>query len=314
MVGSNGAPRVLLVGADEAGGALLATWLERGGCQVLVSEALHGIVDAHALVDLAIVACATVSDDVLPDCSIFKKGLGSLAPDLMMLNDGTATAEVERIYESGVDLLVPLPSCELELVKPALLLIDRVREKHKLRYQHERSKGEAFDSMRESERLRQLVHVVSEFIGVKSYAELTSTLFKFTQGWGYGCSVVVHDDGQHFYFADDGALHPFEQELAVTFWESVYNAQSCQENVVQNEDRFIVSFEKITVLVRRVPKGQVGLLLHALTCLSDSLSKAIEAVSFMQQSRSEKVSPKRALDFLQYDALDMMARGAFGAQ
>lgn len=314
MVGSKSTPRVLLVGADEAGGTLLATWLERGGCEVLVSDSLHGIVEANTLVDLAILACAKVSENILAECKIFKKSLGSLAPDLMMLNDTKSAPEIANIYDSGVDLLVPLPASELELVKPALLLVARAHEKQKMRYQNERAKVSAFDSMRESERSRQLIHVVSDFIGVQSYEELTAALFRFTQQWGYACSVVVHDEGQHFYYADDGAVHPFEQELAVTFWESVHNEKTREEHIVQNEERGIVSFSKITVLVRRAHNGQMHLLLDALVCLAESLEKAIQSVGQLQETLSEKRPRMRALDFLQEDIFDSMGRRSFGTE
>lgn len=314
MVGSKSTPRVLLVGADEAGGTLLATWLERGGCEVLVSDSLHGIVEANTLVDLAILACAKVSQNILAECKIFKKSLGSLAPDLMMLNDTKAAPEIANIYDSGVDLLVPLPASELELVKPALLLVARAHEKQKMRYQNERAKVSAFDSMRESERLRQLIHVVSDFIGVQSYEELTAALFRFTQQWGYASSVVVHDEVQHFYYADDGAVHPFEQELAVTFWESVHNEKTREEHIVQNEERGIVSFSKITVLVRRAHNGQMHLLLDALVCLAESLEKAIQSVGQLQETLSEKTPRMRALDFLQEDIFDSMGRRSFGTE
>lgn len=314
MVGLTRTPKVLLVGADEAGGILLETWLVRGGCDVLVCDTLHAIAEANGLVDLAIVACAKVSEGLLAECLAFKKSLGSLAPDLMMLNDVGSADELVEIYESGVDLLIPLPAFEAELVKPALLLIARSREKKNMRFQNERAKVTAFDSMRASERLRQMLHLVSDFIGLKSYDELATVLFRFTKQWGYACSLVIHDEGQHFYFSDDGTVYPFEQELAVTFWGSVYSEQSRDEHILNTDERAIVSFPKITVLVRHAQNGQMLLLLDALVCLAGSIEKVIDFIGQLHAVEPQEQPPLDALDFLQEDIIESIERRTYGTE
>lgn len=287
-------PNVLLMSADEGGGALVKTWLMRGGCCVQLAESIHGIIHAGTWIDVIVIACAQPAPIFLTECRVLKQSLGSLAPTVIMLCDTADKQLVESLYGAGVDLLMPLPVCEERLVKPILLLVGQVRAKQHLHQQNVLAKCAAFDSSNTSAQLHQTTKVLSELIVNDSFEALSASLFGLLRDWGVASSIVVHGEVQHHYFSDDGTIHPLEQELAVMCWESIRSQNAPRRCVRTGSGRAIVCFSLISIIIRRGAPERISKIIEALQAMGESLDRAVQSV---WRTRDAQDNQAQTIDF-----------------
>lgn len=167
---------------------------------------------------------------------------------VVFLSGNSDQRQIMLAYELGADDYISKPFSPHVLRQKLLVLEKHHTDLITTKSQLEQAQQMAFESMKSSSELGQVMMFIEQSYGINHFSTLAENFFQLTQSWGLNCSVLIDSgEGTEFYSCD-GSEKPMEQQLLQSSHD--------KGRFIDFGCRTIINYSKISVLIKNMPLDQ----------------------------------------------------------